>query len=174
MDLTVCAVTVEGCTVLYSKCDEQLFATKIRLFVRPNRTTYVQCTKGFIHRLVMGLTSQDGKQVDHIDGNGLNNTRQNLRICNNQSNSANRPGYTGSTSKYKGVSFRTSANRWQSTIKTNGKIKWLGTFKTQEEAAMAYDSASIELFGEFAYQNFPKSDNPTHCVNPVRSASLSI
>jgi len=169
MDLTVCSVTVGGCTVLYSKCDEHIFATKLRLYARPNRTTYVQCPKGFVHRLVMGLTPKDGKQVDHIDGNGINNTRQNLRACVNRTNAANRPGYLGSTSSYKGVSFRTSANRWQSTIKSNGKIKWLGTFATQEEAARAYDAASLDLFGEFAFQNFPKSSSPTHVVVPVRS-----
>lgn len=109
----------------------------------------------YMHRQLMGLR---GPPVDHIDGDGLNNRRSNLRHATAEQNRANRRKrgkQRGSySSKYKGVCL--PAPRWLAFISHLGKMKHLGAFKTEEEAARAYDRAAKELFGEFASLNFPE------------------
>lgn len=94
-----------------------------------------------------------GHFIDHIDGNGLNCCRNNLRICTSQQNSFNRKPHIDSRSKYKGVSVTYKAK-----ITKDGIVKYLGSFNNEKEAAIAYDMAARELFGEFAKLNFP--DDP--------------
>lgn len=106
-----------------------------------------------MHRLVLGLTDPS-IHIDHIDGNGLNNTRGNLRICTQQENMRNRRLNSNSTSGYKGVSWYKDRAKWHAQIVVNGKYHHLGHFITAEEAARAYDAAAIELHGEFARLNF--------------------
>lgn len=106
----------------------------------------------YMHRLIMN--AQNGLQVDHIDMNGLNNTRENLRICTRAENARNRIENSNSTSGYKGVSFSKQRNKFESKITINGKTIHLGRFSTKEEAAKAYDKKALELFGEFARTNF--------------------
>lgn len=93
-----------------------------------------------------------GQQVDHKNGNGLDNRRENLRIVTHQENNFNRK-YTFGTSKYKGVSWHKRDNYWQATIKFNKKAKMLGYFKEEKEAALAYNVAAKKYFGEFASLN---------------------
>lgn len=88
--------------------------------------------------------------VDHIDGNSLNNTRSNLRICTRAQNCLNSKRPKHNTSGYKGVAWSKKNNKWQATIKFNGKLHWLGLFDTPEEAHKAYCKAATELHGEFA------------------------
>jgi hypothetical protein len=93
--------------------------------------------------------------VDHIDHNGLNNRRSNLRLCTAQQNARNhRPQLRGS-SKYKGVSWRQDGKVFRALIWHNGKSINLGRFKNEIDAAKAYDKAAKKYFGEFAYLNFP-------------------
>lgn len=102
-----------------------------------------------MHILIMGHAG-----IDHADGNGLNNQRQNLRIATPSQNVANtgpRPG----TSSYKGVRLDRVSQRWRAAICINGKCVNLGRFATETEAALAYDAAARKLFGEFARPNFP-------------------
>ena len=94
--------------------------------------------------------------VDHIDGNGLNNQRNNLRIVTRSQNLWNSRKLCKTTSsKYKGVSWAKWPEKWQASIRKHGKQKSLGAFVDEIEAAKAYDKAALELFGEFALINFP-------------------
>lgn len=110
-----------------------------------------------MHRLILGLKKGDGKVVDHKDGNGLNNKRENLRLCTHSQNTAN-SNFKNSSAGFIGVFHRKgkTSNPFDATIKYNGKSIFLGSFKTPKEAAMARDKKAIELFGEFAKLNFPK------------------
>ncbi len=106
-----------------------------------------------MHRLVIGAPK--GLFVDHIDHNGLNNRRSNLRLCTNQQNQHNRRPNRGGTSRYKGVCFTKSTKKFRAFINHNKKRFHLGYFKNEIDAAKAYDCKARELFGEFAYLNFP-------------------
>lgn len=120
-----------------------------------------------MHLLIYMLDNRSipaGHEIDHINGNKLLNTRDNLRVVTRQQNRMNSKKAENCRSKYKGVSFCNGKNtdpdvgRWTSRIQhpiTKQRI-WLGNFTTQEEAAEAYDNKAIELFGEFAKLNFAK------------------
>jgi len=105
-----------------------------------------------MHRVIMG--EPKGMVVDHIDGNSLNNRRSNLRICTVAQNLQNRR-WTGGLSRYKGVCFVKRLNKWQAEITFNGRRMHIGCFDNEIDAAKAYDRKAAELFGEFAYLNFP-------------------
>lgn len=105
-----------------------------------------------MHQVIM----PDCEMIDHINGDKLDNRRANLRECNSQQNNANRSGKTG-TSKFKGVSFDSSRNKWISSIQVNGKTKHIGRFSEESEAAKAYDLVSSKTYGEFAKLNFPET-----------------
>lgn len=109
---------------------------------------------GKMHRFIMAADT--GMHVDHIDGNGLNNQRSNLRICTPGDNYKNRRKIKIGLSKYKGVKFeKRNTNRpWVSFIYTKTTHTYLGCFKTEEEAAKAYDVAALKRFKEFANLNF--------------------
>jgi hypothetical protein len=94
------------------------------------------------------------KQVDHIDGNGLNNQRKNLRLCTNQENARNSCLRSNSTSGFKGVSWARHARAWRASLMVGGKINHIGYFKNKESAARAYDRKAGEIFKEFARPNF--------------------
>jgi len=101
-----------------------------------------------MHRIIMNCPKD--MQVDHKDGNGLNNQKGNLRICTNAQNQANRKSY--GKSKYLGVSYNRNTYI-QAYIGHNKRNIYLGVFKTEEEAAIAYNEAAIKLHGEFAKLN---------------------
>lgn len=107
----------------------------------------------FIHRIIMNLDLGNILHVDHIDGNGLNNQRNNLRIANKQQNSMNQRPQKGKTSKYKGVRWNKINKNWNSQIVINDKAFYLGCFENEIDAAKAYDKKAKELFGEFANLN---------------------
>lgn len=95
--------------------------------------------------------------VDHIDRNGLNNTKANLRLATDQESTRNRGAHIrrkNLTCEYKGVSKQ--HQKWIARIKVDGRDTYLGSFSDPIEAARAYDNAALELFGVFAYLNFPK------------------
>lgn len=105
-----------------------------------------------MHRLILGIT--DPKiQVDHIDGNGLNNQRSNLRICQQGENSRNRKGNKSATSKYKGVFLHSKNKNWNAQIRCGSKKIHIGAFNTEDEAALAYNEAAIKHHGAFAKLN---------------------
>jgi hypothetical protein len=95
--------------------------------------------------------------VDHVDSDGLNNRRANLRPATHSENQQNRRMAENNTSGYKGVSFDKSKGRWRAAIKLNGRTINLGRFADPTAAASAYDAAALDLFGEFARLNFPEA-----------------
>lgn len=102
-------------------------------------------------------------RVDHINGDGLDNRRANLRPATHSQNMANKRRYANNKSGYKGVywSGRPGLRRvWAAAIKQGGKARRLGRFEHPEEAARAYDAAARELFGQFARLNFPGETVP--------------
>ncbi len=107
-----------------------------------------------MHTAIMGRV--DGKEIDHRDGNGLNNQRHNLRHSTKAENQMNRCIPRNNTSGYKGVSWCKRENKWLVQIKYEGKRKHLGYFSCLVKAAKYYDLAAIQYFGEFARLNFPE------------------
>ena len=99
------------------------------------------------------LLCPDWDEVDHIDGDGLNNCRSNLRDGAGFKNSANRELASNNTSGYKGVGWNKRKEKWRASIMINGKPVFLGYFGTSKEAADAYDEAAVHHFGEYAKTN---------------------
>ena len=93
-----------------------------------------------LHRYIMG--AKKGDIVDHINGNKLDNRRENLRLVTSQENAFNR--------RTKGVHWVNRDKRWRVTITVDGKQKYIGQFKSKEEAIRAYRKAHVEAFGEFS------------------------
>src|SRR3989304_1115588 len=103
-----------------------------------------------MHRLILNVSPH--LDTDHVNHNGLDNTRKNLRSCTGSQNQMNGQKRRGS-SRFKGVYLMGSLYRAQ--IRLNGKLHEVGCFDSEIEAAKAYDVKAQKLFGEFANLNFP-------------------
>ncbi|MBP7053935.1 MAG: hypothetical protein KBE65_23225 [Phycisphaerae bacterium] len=132
----------------------------IRHIQERGRTKRIQ-----MHRQIMATPRH--LICDHINHDGLDNRKQNLRNCTTEQNNANRRkrgtghGSRAPTSRYIGVTFCRRRRKWVSYIKHKGKSRNLGLYKIEEEAARAHDAAAWELWGEYANLNFPY-DYPDH------------
>jgi hypothetical protein len=102
----------------------------------------------YMHALITGCPG-----VDHRDRNGLNNTKVNLRVATDVQNSANTGKRSGTSSRFKGVSFVGRTGRWKASLHTGGRNLHLGYFTDEQEAARVYDDAATTRFGEFAATN---------------------
>lgn len=104
-----------------------------------------------LHRLIM--QPGEGLEVDHINGNSLDNRRENMRVCTHTENARNRKSQSGSFSGIKGVTYNKKTDRYISRIIFNYREIYLGSFKTAEDAAKEYDKAAVIYFGEYAKTN---------------------
>jgi len=111
-----------------------------------------------LHRLVLerairGRSLQRNEYTDHVNGNKLDNRRENLRLATPEQNAHNRGPQTNNTSGMKGVYWHKKAGKWAAYITINKRYQYLGLHTSLNEAAKAYNEAAIEFFGEFALLN---------------------
>jgi hypothetical protein len=121
-------------------------------------TPYVVATingkRTLMHRFILNAPPE--LVTDHIDMNGLNNQKSNLRlITRQQNNMGKRKQRSGKSSKFKCVSWNPKRQRWLVQTKVNGKTRYIGLFVDEIDAAKAYDKFAIKTYGEFARLNFP-------------------
>lgn len=113
-----------------------------------------------LHREVMedmlGRALEPREQVDHINGFGLDNRRENLRLATAAENGRNRKKSKNNTSGYKGVHWDKHHRKWRAKIMINGRRLHLGHFADPADAARAYDNAAVLYYGDFALTNFPR------------------
>lgn len=106
----------------------------------------------YMHRLIM--SAPNGVLVDHRNGNGLDNRRENLRLATSSQNSANRrKRQQALSSRFKGVRFSRKAKKWEASIGVDRRRIYLGCFVNEEDAARAYNARAQIEFGEFARLN---------------------
>jgi hypothetical protein len=145
-----------GLFAIVDDCDAPLVSHLSWQAQKNRRTFYAVTTRNnkslLMHRLI--ANSLPGFQVDHRNGDGLDNRRRNLRIATSQLNNWNRQQYVGpKTSRYKGVDLK--KGHWRAQIVVGGKKKHLGYFTDENLAACAYDHAALKNFGPFCRLNFP-------------------
>jgi hypothetical protein len=115
-------------------------------------STDINRKKVYMHRMIMDPA--EGLTIDHRDGNGLNNQRSNLRTATKRQNIINRTRLRPNTkSKYRGVFAITNSKSWRAQIFVNGKTIYLGSYATEESAALAYNRAAQKHHGDFAKLN---------------------
>lgn len=163
-------ISTKGRVIKVSDCDYEMLS-RYKWTIRDYKTSsYVETThhKSIrMHRMIMGVTDRK-ILVDHKDGDGLNNQRENLRLATHSTNAMNKK--ANGVIKYKGVNmsfqkqkyFHKGTGEWRiantapkivARIKVNGVSKHIGSFKTLEDAALAYNEWAVKLHGEFAVLN---------------------
>jgi hypothetical protein len=105
----------------------------------------------YMHRVI--LKAKMKEQCDHINMNGLDNRRENLRICTRSENKHNSQKYSNNTSGFKGVTLDKRCGRFVANIKVNSRRIYLGSFAEKSEAALAYNVAALKYHGDFAQLN---------------------
>lgn len=111
-----------------------------------------KCKTVLMHRQL--LNAPRGIEIDHINGNRLDNRRSNLRFVTRGENSFNqRKQLRQTTSRYKGVYWHKGDSAWMARIQAKGNYFYLGNFQTEREAALAYNNAAAKYHGEYAYFN---------------------
>lgn len=120
---------------------------------RKIKTLSGRSTSLLLHRFVMNVVNSK-IYVDHRDHDGLNCQKSNLRLCVPGENDGNQIKKRG-TSRYKGVSWDSGREMWRAQITIHGRVRFLGRYGSEEDAAIMYDAAARSAFGEFALTNFP-------------------
>lgn len=116
-----------------------------------NRETKLH-KKCLMHRMIMNMKDSRDK-IDHVDGNGLNNQKSNLRKCSDSQNMFNRAKNKNTSSKYKGVTFISKENEYMVRYGYKRKVEYVGRYDNEVEAALAYNCAASFAFREFARLN---------------------
>jgi hypothetical protein len=117
--------------------------------------SHIKKSNVFVHRLIL----PNSEVVDHIDGNGLNNLRSNIRACTYSQNNMNAKVRSHNVTGVKGVGIEGKTGRYYARITSNGIKKHLGMFDTIEEASKVYQEAADDLHGEFSYANRNKGES---------------
>ena len=137
---------------------EKLKSYRWRLLINKRRRipSYIVSTSSrhavSMHRIIMD--AKHGQQIDHADGNALNNQKSNLRFATASQQMMNRPRFrTKTSSRYKGVYWDKTLRRWQIRIAVNGKEKTVGYGSSENDAARKYNDAAMLYHGEFARLN---------------------
>lgn len=154
-------MVISGHVVLFDEIDSHVFLSErfyIETSVKSGKARNVakrSKNNQLLHRLI--LNAPPGVQVDHENGDPLDNRRSNLRLCNRYQNAMNRGPSRYNKIGLKGVTKHPtkSGGNYRAQIRSNGSWLSLGRFKTAEEAARAYDAAALIHHGEFARLNFP-------------------
>lgn len=154
-----------GLTAMIDDEDEALLARANWYAMKDYRTQTWYCmawerTKDGRHRLAMHrilMNDPKGMLIDHVDGNGLNNQRENLRLATCQQNSRNRISPRQRAGTFKGLNWDAQRGKWMAKIYVNYRCINLGRYPRPEDAARAYDRAAVAYFGQFAKLNFPVS-----------------
>ena len=105
-----------------------------------------------MHHVVMNCVGR-GEEVDHINGNGLDNRKENLRFVTRAQNNWNQKPRNCTSSRYKGVSWNKRREYWESYIQVNNRKHHLGSYQNEEMAALAYDLSALCMRGEYARVN---------------------
>ena len=154
-----------GKEAFIDSCDMELasnFLWRLRRHVKIGEKFYAEATipedckhlyncskkRTSLHRVL--LNAPDGFDVDHVNGDGLDCRRSNIRIATKSQNASNRK-YAPGIGKYRGV--RAAGKKWQAQLEHKGRNRYLGSFSTREEAALRYNEEAIKIFGEFAILN---------------------
>lgn len=118
------------------------------------RGTFINYTNKlhFMHRQILGLNDPN-LFIDHIDGNGLNNQKYNLRVCTHSQNMMNRKKNQNASSRFKGVYWNSEKRKWHVRCVVNKEIYIVGYYKDEREAALAYNLTASFAHGEFANLN---------------------
>jgi hypothetical protein len=154
-DSKVCKIPLTQGYFAIVDADDYEELSKYNWHVKVKRTgCYAYRTQGkkeiAMHRQI--LKAPAGMHCDHINRNGLDNRKANLRLCTPQQNSFNRKPLSR-TSKYKGVYWSAEKRKWKAEIEHSSRKIHIGYFDYEQDAAIAYDDYAIELFGEFAWLN---------------------
>lgn len=154
----------------FERCSQHTWT----LVVRPDKKgfyvmTRIDCKEVRLSHFILGKRSTE-KVINFIDGDALNNVRENIRIVDREEVARRKRGVTNSSSKYKGVSWSKTRNVWRADITFtlgNGKrkYKYLGYFHNEDDAARAYNQAALELYGEGCFQNVIGENNNAEKVD---------
>lgn len=139
--------------IKFNWCTDGRYALRSKKISGTRRSYFI-----YMHRQIFGLKrrKEDGIEVDHINGNGLDNRKENLRTGTHQQNRANSRIQKNNTSGYKCVTFCNDKKRrkkWMVKMKVNNKGIYIGRYFTKEEGAIAYNKAAVKYYGEFARLN---------------------
>ena len=109
----------------------------------------------YMHHEIFGKPPP-GLETDHVNGDGCDNRRVNVRFVTRTQNQGNARPQLGRTSRFKGVCWEKHKRRWRAQARLGGKNRLLGYFTNEEDAARAYDAAAVAKWGEFARPNFSR------------------
>lgn len=137
--------------------------TDVRYYVVSNSPS-VQSKHTALHRLIMGVVDNPEVCIDHKNGDGCDNRKSNLRICTSLENAWNVKPRKNAISKYKGVTYSKQNRKWIAKIRKCNEVYTLGSFETEEQAALVYNQAAKEMFGEYAWLNDVHFDNEINTI----------